>query len=192
MQTLGIQAVETIAISGHWVDSAQCIAQVEKVLEQANMLILRQQQYSTRSIKVWNELLPTIQHRFPTKMISFNGDSSVDVPSGISRHFKSHLLTSATQTINQQNNVLVGISCHTQQQAIQAEKAGLDYILLSPIKQANSHANEFSLMGWSGYRQIVKKVNMPVFALGGMQISDLKQAKSVGGAGIASISAFWT
>jgi len=47
-------------------------------------------------------------------------------------------------------------------------------------------------IGWSDFKKLADKSNIPVFALGGMTENDLKISKEYGGQGIAAIGEFWS
>ena len=81
-------------------------------------------------------------------------------------------------------------SCHQLEDIIQANKLGIDFIVLSPIQKTNSHPQAQTL-GWQQFKELTKHAQMPVYALGGMQIEDIEKAKLAGAQGIAAISAFW-
>lgn len=84
----------------------------------------------------------------------------------------------------------VGASCHDLDELHQAERLGLDYALLSPVQPTTSHPGAIPL-GWQRFTQWVEQVNLPVYALGGVGLESLYQAKQCGAQGIAAISAFW-
>jgi 8-oxo-dGTP diphosphatase len=85
---------------------------------------------------------------------------------------------------------LLGASCHNPEELARAAEMGLDYALLSPVAPTPSHPQTPAL-GWARFTEWVDKVNLPVYALGGMQSDLLKQAKLAGAQGIAGISTFW-
>jgi len=85
---------------------------------------------------------------------------------------------------------LLGISTHTPQDIEQALKLDADFILLSPVKETQSHPGE-PVLGWDEFAQKVKDIPIPVFALGGMKAEDIDMAKQNGAQGIAAISGFW-
>jgi 8-oxo-dGTP diphosphatase len=85
---------------------------------------------------------------------------------------------------------LLGASCHSMDELRRAVELELDYALLSPVAPTRSHPQAPSL-GWERFAEWVDKVNIPVYALGGMQPGSLKQAKLAGAQGIAGISTFW-
>jgi 8-oxo-dGTP diphosphatase len=45
-------------------------------------------------------------------------------------------------------------------------------------------------LGWEQFADLVAQVNLPVYALGGMTVASLDQARLSGGQGIAAIRAF--
>ena len=84
----------------------------------------------------------------------------------------------------------VGASCHDLHELRQAQRLGLDYALLSPVLPTLSHPDATPL-GWKRFAEWVEQVNLPVYALGGVGLEDLDEAKQSGAQGIAAISAFW-
>ena len=85
---------------------------------------------------------------------------------------------------------LVGASCHTPEELSRAAGLGLDYALLSPVLPTASHP-EAEALGWARFADWVEPVNLPVYALGGMQRELISTAKSAGAQGIAAIRALW-
>lgn len=85
---------------------------------------------------------------------------------------------------------LLGASCHNREELLRAAELDADYAVLSPVGSTRSHPEAPSL-GWEGFRDLLKTVNLPVYALGGMSREDIARAQSVGGRGIAAISALW-
>jgi len=83
----------------------------------------------------------------------------------------------------------VSISCHSSEEMQQAHKLGVDILMLSPVKATSSHP-ELAGIGWPAFSQMIKTVDCPVYALGGMKATDLQDAKQAGAQGIA-VSSFW-
>ena len=83
-----------------------------------------------------------------------------------------------------------GASCHNREELARAQRLDADYVLLSPVLPTASHPDTTPL-GWKRFSEWVSEVNLPVFALGGMEIEQLAQAKQYGAQGIAAIRAFW-
>ena len=87
-------------------------------------------------------------------------------------------------------NKLLGVSTHTDDDIKQALKIDADFILLSPVKETSSHPGVPGI-GWDTFAQKVQSITIPVYALGGMKLEDIEEAKSQGGQGVAAISGFW-
>jgi len=83
----------------------------------------------------------------------------------------------------------VAASCHNQQQLKYAEKVGVDFVVLAPVLATKTHPDA-ELLGWEAFKLLAREVNVPIFALGGMQKTDQKTAQLYGAQGIAGISCF--
>ncbi|MDD1617410.1 MAG: thiamine phosphate synthase, partial [Methylococcaceae bacterium] len=60
---------------------------------------------------------------------------------------------------------------------------------LAPVLATQTHPDTAPL-GWSQFTELVNQYNLPVYALGGQNLSDLMIAQQAGGQGIAAIRAF--
>jgi 8-oxo-dGTP diphosphatase len=87
-------------------------------------------------------------------------------------------------------SVWIGASCHTRAELAKAERLGLDYALLSPVKPTTSHPGAPGL-GWSRFAELVAPINLPIYALGGLTEADLPVAWRAGAQGIAAIRGLW-
>ncbi|MEJ2608819.1 MAG: Nudix family hydrolase [Candidatus Thiodiazotropha sp.] len=85
---------------------------------------------------------------------------------------------------------MIGASCHSMAELKHAERLGLDYALLSPVQMTASHP-QATCLGWERFANWVERVNLPVYALGGVEDSDLSNASMSGAQGIAGISTYW-
>jgi len=83
----------------------------------------------------------------------------------------------------------VAASCHNQQELEHAERIGVDFAVLAPVLHTKTHPDTEPL-GWDKFKQLVNRVNIPIFALGGMETTDQHIAQSAGAQGIAGISCF--
>lgn len=87
------------------------------------------------------------------------------------------------------NTKWFGVSCHTAADLVQASKLEADFALLGSVQASNSHPSGKTL-GWAEFARLSQDVNVPVYALGGLQRSQLAAAKRYGAQGIAGISTF--
>ena len=88
-----------------------------------------------------------------------------------------------------ENSKWLAASCHNLEQLQHAQNIGVDFVVLAPVLATQTHPDAAAL-GWTQFADWVAKVNLPVYALGGMTESSLDQARHSGGQGIAAIRAF--
>jgi len=98
----------------------------------------------------------------------------------------SHLMA---LTKRPENCRWLSASCHNLEQLQQAQNIGVDFVVLAPVLATQTHPGTASL-GWEQFADLVAKVNLPVYALGGMTEPSLITARQSGGLGIAAIRAF--
>ena len=85
---------------------------------------------------------------------------------------------------------VVGVSCHSLEEALAAQAAGADYILLGPIFATPSKLPYGPPLGLAKLREVTSQVSIPVFALGGITIDRVALCLENGAAGIAGIRIF--
>lgn len=86
---------------------------------------------------------------------------------------------------------LIGVSTHSVQEALAAEKEGADYIGLGPIYPTMTKQTRPPL-GCGVIREVTGKVRIPIFAIGGINLTNLKEVLEAGPTGVAVISAILT
>lgn len=85
---------------------------------------------------------------------------------------------------------LFSVSCHNQEEIEHANSIDADFVYLSPINMTRSHPN-LGFLGWIEGEKIAAISKSPVYALGGMSITDAPKAIEKGFQGIAGITTFW-
>jgi len=58
------------------------------------------------------------------------------------------------------------------------------------VRLTTTHAH-YPPLGWSAFASVIANAGLPVYALGGIRMSDLARAMCHGAHGIASLSAVW-
>lgn len=84
-------------------------------------------------------------------------------------------------------SMLVGVSCHTVEEALSAEKAQADYIGIGAIFPTQSKKNA-NLLADRVLEEIIKAVSIPVVAIGGINSNNIATIKDSGISGVAVIS----
>ena len=105
-----------------------------------------------------------------------------------------HLSSRALFSVDERpvgENSLLSVSCHNEKELQHARLIQADLVLLSPVRETRSHPGVAGI-GWPAFRKMVEAMDCPVYALGGMTLADLEDAKNNGAQGIAAISEFWT
>jgi len=85
---------------------------------------------------------------------------------------------------------LVGVSCHSLQEALAAESAGADYLVLGPIFETPSKLEFGPPLGLEKLQEATLRVRIPVLALGGITRERARACRDAGAAGIAGIRIF--
>jgi 8-oxo-dGTP diphosphatase len=117
-----------------------------------------------------------------------NGDADLAREAGADGvHLPARQLMSVSQ---RPDFPLVGASCHDAGELARAAELGLDFAVLGPVKATASHPGAPQL-GWQEFANLVSGFALPVYAVGGLQSSDLEDAWRAGAHGIAAIRSAW-
>ncbi len=85
-------------------------------------------------------------------------------------------------------DALVGCSVHSLQGALNAERAGADYVILGTIYPSRSHP-EGPVAGVGLLKEVCQAASIPVLAIGGVTKDNITEVIESGAAGAAVISA---
>ena len=83
---------------------------------------------------------------------------------------------------------IIGSSVHTLTEAKQRETEGADFITYSPIYPTLSKPGYGPVVGLGGLRNVTERVNIPVFALGGITPERVSECRDAGAYGVAVMS----
>jgi thiamine-phosphate pyrophosphorylase len=84
------------------------------------------------------------------------------------------------------NKLIIGLSTHSVEQAIKADKEDVDYITIGPIYK--TRAKDFTV-GTEIIKEVVSKVEKPVIAIGGINKNNIDEVLKQGIKSVAVISA---
>jgi thiamine-phosphate pyrophosphorylase len=85
---------------------------------------------------------------------------------------------------------LVGVSCHSLEDAREAESAGAAYIFFGPVFDTPSKRGMGEPQGVAQLGEVCRGVAIPVFAIGGVSEENAAECIRAGAAGIAAIRMF--
>jgi thiamine-phosphate pyrophosphorylase len=87
-------------------------------------------------------------------------------------------------------NFQVGVSCHSVESAVEAEKSGADYIFFGPVFDTPSKRSFGAPQGLGRLHEVCAAVRIPVIAIGGVNGANAGECILSGAAGIAAIRLF--
>jgi len=87
-------------------------------------------------------------------------------------------------------NLVIGTSVHTLDEALEAQDAGADYLFLGPVFHTPSKAAFGPPVGIARLEAILQKVRLPVYAIGGITAQKVGLLRKLPLAGVAMVSAF--
>jgi 8-oxo-dGTP diphosphatase len=169
-------------------DKMALIPKLKKIVAQPIKLIQARLKHSTSTaIKAFlNEAMPLCQQYQAQLLLNSQAINTLKFnPAGV------HLTCADLMRLDKRpvTNGWLAASCHNLVELQQAEKIGVDFAVLSPVLPTPTHSNA-ALLGWKKMSTLIDAVNIPVFALGGLTLNDLQQARLAGAQGIAGIRSF--
>ncbi len=86
--------------------------------------------------------------------------------------------------------VLTGKSVHSVSEAVKAENDGADYLLFGPVFRTPAKIKYGKPQGLKKLKKVCDNVNIPVYAVGGINPMRIKKCTAAGAYGIAGIREF--
>ena len=84
---------------------------------------------------------------------------------------------------------IIGVSTHSLEQAVNAEKKGADYIGIGPVFATPTKEN-YTPIGFAVIREVIGNVNIPVVAIGGLNIGNIDELVEIGVRNVAMVREF--
>ncbi|MEO0292838.1 MAG: thiamine phosphate synthase [candidate division WOR-3 bacterium] len=86
------------------------------------------------------------------------------------------------------SHFIIGISTHSLEEALQAEKEGASYIGIGPV--FSTPTKNYLPIGLSVVKKVIEKVNIPVVAIGGINLENINTLIRIGVKNVAMLRAF--
>ena len=90
---------------------------------------------------------------------------------------------------NLTQNLKIGVSVHSLEQALAAQKLGAEYVVAGHIFDTPSHTLEWG-RGLKFLREICEKLSIKTYAIGGINFENLGEVKDTGAAGVYMMRGF--
>ncbi len=151
------------------------------------LIELREKSWPVERLECMAERLLTLAQAEGARVL-LNGDAETARRLGFAGvHWTSATLSrEATRAAG----MLCAASCHDPAELARATDLGLDFAVLGPVAATPSHPGSAPL-GWPRLAALLRQTSLPVYALGGLDHSDLETAIEHGAHGIALRRAAW-
>lgn len=120
--------------------------------------------------------------------VLLNGDVALAQALGIGVHLRAAQLHEFTRRPDVAGRL--GASCHDGADLRRAAELGCDFAVVGPVAATATHPGAAPL-GWAGFARLREHSALPLYAIGGMGIEDIPQARMQGAQGIAAIRGLW-
>ncbi len=84
---------------------------------------------------------------------------------------------------------IIGQSCDDLEQAMEAQRAGADYVGFGPVYATTTKLDTAAVSGLDALREVSNAVSIPVVAIGGIAASNIADVAAAGAASAAVVSA---
>lgn len=158
----------------------------------AKAIQLREKNLSTRDLyQLVERLLPIVHGRDACLLINDRVDLALALPvDGV--HLSRLSLPPAETRALLGSARLIGVSCHSPEEAIEAENGGADFIVFGPLFPTPSKAAYGPPVGLTQLSEVRRQVGLPILGIGGITVSNTASVISAGADGVAAISAVMT
>jgi len=174
-----------------WVGDMSLEDQVESALKGgATIIQLREKNLSKADVKKLALKLKPICEKYNAPLII---NDYIDVAIEIEAD-GVHVGQSDTQTLEARSKIgpdkLLGVSCKTVDEALEAQRQGADYLGVGAVFQTDTKSDA-ETVSMDTLKDIIAAIDIPVIAIGGITHENITQLDNLGIAGVAVISAIF-
>ena len=122
--------------------------------------------------------------------------ANTDDPGCLTRHpglAGLHLGARAARALAQRplaRDRMLSCACHDAEEIRHAEELDADLVVVGSVRPTPTHPQGGSL-GWHGLAELTATTTLPVYAIGGLDATDIATARAHGAIGIAAIRGLW-
>lgn len=151
---------------------------------------LREKDLKVKELTAYAEEVRKLTDRYGAKLF-INDRVDVAIAVGADGVHLGKESIGATYVRRISSDLVVGISAHSLGEALDAQEQGADFITFGPVYETPSKIKYGAPVGLDGLRDAADKINIPLFALGGIDPSNIKNVRDAGATGVAMISAIF-
>lgn len=177
-------------------DRAAFLLRLSRALEGGVRRVqLRARQCDASSLAELARAAATLTTRHGAQLLLNSGSADMETSLRLAQslHIGLHLTASDLMRIQARplpQGEWLGASCHDLDELRQAERLGVDFAVLGPVHPTATHPRAEAL-GFPRFARLREEVLLPIYALGGLAMSDHEMARAHGAQGIAAIRGLW-
>lgn len=123
-------------------------------------------------------------------LLLVNDRADIAACTGAGVHLTARSLTSEVVRRTFGPDILIGVSTHTLEEAELAARGEADFVVFGPVFETASKKEFGPPVGLEALRGVAARLSIPVIALGGIKLTNYREALDAGAAGVAGISMF--
>lgn len=154
-----------------------------------DMVQIRERDLSARDLTYLSEAVAKLARPMGARVL-INDRADIAACSADGVHLTTRSLTADVVRQTFGSDLLIGVSTHTFNEAAAAERDGADFIVFGPVFETASKQAYGEPVGVEALRAVAARLGIPVLALGGISLSNFREALDAGAAGVAGISIF--
>ncbi|MBI3651488.1 MAG: thiamine phosphate synthase [Acidobacteria bacterium] len=121
-------------------------------------------------------------------LVNDRADIAACAGAGVHRTTRSLPVAVLRKTFGE--DLLIGASTHSLEEAQEAAAGGANFIVFGPVFATASKMVYGAPVGCAALREVVAQVNLPVLAIGGIDLTNFSAPMAAGASGLAAISLF--
>lgn len=154
-----------------------------------DMVQIRERDLPARDVFIVTEAIAESARRKGARLL-VNDRADIAASAGAGVHLTTRSLTVEVVRGSFGPDMLVAVSTHTFEEARAAQQGGADFVVFGPVFETVSKKDYGEPVGLEALHQVATRLTIPVLALGGIRLSNFREALDVGAAGVAGISMF--
>jgi thiamine-phosphate pyrophosphorylase len=176
----------------HQIGEEHFLEVLERLISQGGMMLqLREKDLPIRILLQWVHTLSSWAEQYQVPLLINDRVDVVMATSAHGVHLRGNSLPvrKARQCLGP--NRLIGVSVHSADDAVQREQEGADFVVIGPIYDTPSKRAYGAPLGVSVLEEATRRCQIPIFAIGGIDLARLQDIRKTGAYGVAVISAIF-